>query len=539
MTDSKSHATSSSRFSEESQRQSWLLRIASGEILWAILTTSLAVLYGAVIIWRFYNEGFPGQHDDAYINYTYIDSFLRGYGLVFNQGEYVWGFTSPLQLLIMLTAGLIGLNVPYFADGLGIFWLVSWSVLLFQLLRTILPPVVSSAITLLMIFGWQEWLLVGLETNLLITCQLIFLLMITQKRPFWAGFFAAMACLARPDSLLLVVPLLLLCRETRKLSALAAFAIPGVLWVGFAWLYYDAIVPQSFHAKVGMTGPWEYFKGHVYYIADFAYPKDFLMITGPESYLAAKQLHWLRGFFALVLVSITFCNFFNKSYRNNTAMVYLVFFPWILLFAYSIIGSHPTQLWHLFSAYFFFRITLLAAIGFGATWIWRYLASGVRQNENSRVQKLRWGLACIAAVIVPSILSIQASSNHLSLDTSRTALWGGGRDETYRHISDWINRHVEKGASIAMIEVGTIGYYTDVRIVDHEGIVTLGTRLSEKEKLGFGGIVDTFDVDYLLLRRNQTHFRSDGGVEYQRVKYFPREKFYEMSLLKRVEPGDN
>ena len=40
--------------------------------------------------------------DDAFVYYRYVDNLLvLGHGLVYNQGEYVEGFTSPLWLLIL------------------------------------------------------------------------------------------------------------------------------------------------------------------------------------------------------------------------------------------------------------------------------------------------------------------------------------------------------------------------------------------------------------------------------------------------------
>ena len=39
--------------------------------------------------------------DDIFITLRYIDNFLAGNGLVFNQGEYVEGYTHILWLLIL------------------------------------------------------------------------------------------------------------------------------------------------------------------------------------------------------------------------------------------------------------------------------------------------------------------------------------------------------------------------------------------------------------------------------------------------------
>jgi Gpi18-like mannosyltransferase len=82
---------------------------------------------------------------------------------------------------------------------------------------------------------------------------LTFLLAATTNKGALANVFGALSCLARPDSLLLVAPILLMGRETRRLRNLAWFVGIGLLWESFALLYYRELVPNSYHAKIGLT----------------------------------------------------------------------------------------------------------------------------------------------------------------------------------------------------------------------------------------------------------------------------------------------
>ena len=56
--------------------------------------------------------------DDMFIFLRYAENFARGEGLVFNPGERVEGFSSPLWVLLLTPGALLGIN------------LVTWSKLL-------------------------------------------------------------------------------------------------------------------------------------------------------------------------------------------------------------------------------------------------------------------------------------------------------------------------------------------------------------------------------------------------------------------------
>ena len=50
--------------------------------------------------------------DDAFISLRYAANLLAGHGLVFNPGERVEGFTSPLWTLLLAGFGACGFNLP-------------------------------------------------------------------------------------------------------------------------------------------------------------------------------------------------------------------------------------------------------------------------------------------------------------------------------------------------------------------------------------------------------------------------------------------
>src|SRR5438093_1016941 len=91
--------------------------------------TVAAVLVAGLALWheRHY------VNDDAFITLRYVERWLTGHGLTWNDGKHVEGFTHPLWLLQIAALGAIGvpletaarfLGAGYFAAGL---WLLARS----------------------------------------------------------------------------------------------------------------------------------------------------------------------------------------------------------------------------------------------------------------------------------------------------------------------------------------------------------------------------------------------------------------------------
>jgi len=63
--------------------------------------------------------------DDAYISFRYSENFVEGNGLVFNEGEYVEGYSNFLWVLIMSFFMFFGISPILISKILGIFFFAS------------------------------------------------------------------------------------------------------------------------------------------------------------------------------------------------------------------------------------------------------------------------------------------------------------------------------------------------------------------------------------------------------------------------------
>jgi hypothetical protein len=349
----------------------------------------------------------------------------------------------------------------------------------------------------------------ALESNLLIATQLTCLLAATTKQGAIANVFGALSCLVRPDSLLLVGPILLMGRETRRLRNLAWFIGIGLLWEGFAVLYYGELVPNSYHAKIGLTRFGPFLKNALKTIAGLTFSERLGFAAEPST--SQRCIVFVLSLLPLL----------NREIRRRLPVLYaLVPYPFVLVTAYSYIGSFPGHNWEFHSARFFLRIS--AAVGFLS------LVMLVAEQRRLPVVARRVAvLAGLAFVLINGAFQTEALAT--TMTAKNTAYWGGARHSTYRGIADWAKVHIPRGATVAISEAGTFAYYSKVHVIDVSGIVTRGYLPSER--MNHAQFMRRFAPSYAIVYGDQPRMVLSSTLQYDRVMYFPKRGFEDFSLL--------
>ena len=451
----------------------------------------------------------PIASDDALISFEYARNLARGQGLVFNSGERVWGFTSPLHTLLLGGLASAGMDAVRAAFATAFVWIGASSVMLYRAGRDILPRPMALCLGALFLLDGTAHGDYGLESSLLVALQLAFLLAAQAGWGRTASLLAAISCLARPDSLLLVAPVLLFGRETRKPRNLVWFAAVGLAWEGFALAYYGDLVPNSYHAKAGLTE----FRA---YLANAAAHVTRLGLADPAytGFVAAER--------ALV-VALAGLAVLNPHVRQRPALAYaLVPYPWLLVLAYSAIGSYRGHNWESHSARFFF----LSAVAVGFLTVASQLAG-------------RWRKPAHAALVAPAALLALIALHGLfhtrelacSLTAGDRTYWGGARYDAYRQIAAWASDHLPPGSSVAISDVGTFGYFTDLRIIDVSGIVTRG--ISRRERMDHLRVMARLKPDYAVLYGQWQDTVAGPGLRYRPTAYFPKTNFQDFTVMRR------
>jgi hypothetical protein len=212
--------------------------------------------------------------DDGFIVLRYVDHLLAGNGLVYNPGERVEGFSSPLwvalvaageaTLRIVLPPSTPRLELLQRGLGLGFAGLAVLATAQFAHRRLALPRATSwgAAAALLLSWPFVFWSGAGLETPLFALLIVAVALQLGGPAPFEGrGAWAALALLTalawtRPEGPLFTflagAGAVHVARDrTRALTVLTAVFGLHALLVAARWNYYGELLPNTYYAKVG------------------------------------------------------------------------------------------------------------------------------------------------------------------------------------------------------------------------------------------------------------------------------------------------
>lgn len=221
------------------------------------------VLYGSFalcVLWTFCYST-----DDAFITLRYAANIVHGHGPVFNVGQRVEGFSSPLDLVLIVFVYLIpGSHALLKAKLLSLSFGVLTIVTAKRLIRAVDLPPWGRTLTYLLVGGSWGLAVVssnGLETTL--ACWLMTLLVASlftgeaSRRPVFIGVCAAGLVATRPEGIavtffLALVSLAVESREIppwRRCVWFAGAAASQALIEIYRLVYYHQLLPNTFFAK--------------------------------------------------------------------------------------------------------------------------------------------------------------------------------------------------------------------------------------------------------------------------------------------------
>jgi hypothetical protein len=104
--------------------------------------------------------------------------------------------------------------------------------------------------------------------------------------------------------------------------------------------------------------------------------------------------------------------------------------------------------------------------------------------------------AALAATVVPCLLIGAALAAPRQETAARCRERGDGQREAHRYIARWLARHARPGDSIALMDVGMIGFHTGLRTLDITGLTD-----PHIARAPGGMIAKRYDPAYVLDRR--------------------------------------
>lgn len=417
-----------------------------GQAIQSILSGPNAhrILFGLAIgMWVLQVVEFHSSRlDDAYITFRYGQNLAEGHGLVFNPGQAVMGSTAPgYALLSALVYRVVGQGLlPSVMASIGCLGWIFQAGALFVLLEDVVGPLGSLAIAASIALdgtGSATW--VALETNVAVALNLWALVLALRKRWMGAAATSAVAGLVRPDAFVLALLLAGLgLRERGKRIWKPALLFVAIVapWLIWSWCTYGSPIPQSAVSKFHQAklGP--------YAVHIFQY--------SAERLLSLQHPSWLWGpvGWGLCLIGAA------KLIRRRRTMGILVAYGALEFLAYLYLRPFITQDWHLYPGVVVFAVCA-----------WTGLIQVIALIPRPWIKAVPIS-ACAFLLAADGMRFSAVARSH------DTDYWFGARDETYRAVSEFLLKHAAPTDKIAAVEVGTLGYYTQMPMYDLGGLIT-------------------------------------------------------------------
>lgn len=227
-----------------------LRNTGSPNVWWYYAIAAVAIILPQAYFWSHIT-------DDAFITYRYVDRWVAGYGLTFNPGERVEGFSSPLWVIVLGGAKSIGINVLDASRVFGLFATLITSFVLVRHLDLKTGSATSTGVALAIVLatpGLHYFASAGMETPLAMMLLIIAVHAWERDSIRISALAMGLAAITRPEiTFHLLLWLLVVLTSKRKQKAQAALIglLPLTGWLIFRSVYFDAWLPNTALAKAG------------------------------------------------------------------------------------------------------------------------------------------------------------------------------------------------------------------------------------------------------------------------------------------------
>ena len=377
-------------------------------------------------------------NDDAFISFRYAANLLAGDGLTYNPGARVEGYTNFLWVILTLPFLRLGGEeqllalMKFVGIGFGLGTIVltyacgrrlfesRTAPLVASLLLSASPPFCCNAVS-------------GLETMLfvfLVTLALLFRLGSEHRHDLGFAFAMALASLTRPEGfyffgLLLAFHPIARVSWRRTFAVGAAYATVVVPYLGWKLAYYGSLLPNTFYAKPGILADgWRHVLG-------------FLLGAGFTRPVGLPLVPLVVGLFGL-----------RRS--SGWPAAFLV----VSVSAVVVSGGDWMMGWRFLVPALPAGLLVTAA---GVDWL------------HTRLKPWRPGVALAASVAILALLLVAFDQPRKDLE-ARAHGRGEGQRAAHLEIGRWLRHNARTRDSIALTDIGMVGFFSGLRVIDLSGL---------------------------------------------------------------------
>jgi hypothetical protein len=431
----------------------------------------------------------PGQRivDDAYITFRYARNIAEGRGFVYNPGEPVLGTTTPLYTLLLAAVALVtgSRDFPTIALMVNALAGAASVGLLYALGKRVIhhwAPATAAALLWAVAPYSVTFAVGGMETDLTIALLLAASYTHMTARPRWMATLSALAFLARPDTVILTGLLWVdQVFEQRRMPWREGAVGLGLLapWLIFGTLTFGSPIPGSIAAK---SATYRLSSGEslIRLIQHYSIPFFGHDVLG---------LGWqLAGFVVYLLL----CSLGGvRAMRRDRRSWPLLAYPYLYLVVFA--AANPLLFrWYLSPPLPFYFLFILAGVWtvaqdlealvsewFGGSVHW-YNSGLVDKVHDSQSFSLPFYSLIILALFatVTFVFTLNAWELHPDHGSDRPTpemAWFE-LELLYARAADAVLEDAQPGDTLCAGDIGTLGYVTDMPILDTVGLVTPESR---------------------------------------------------------------
>lgn len=430
--------------------------------IWAHWLTLLVLFGGGIcvtVLFRYIT------YDDVFLAFRYARNVLSGYGFVYNPGERFLGTPAPffVGLLVLGKTMFPGLPIPEIGGVISGAALLGCSVFVYLLGKEYNQPIVGALGALLTLLSPFTVMALGGETSiyLMLICAAFYVH--ARGHHILSAILLGLAVLNRSEGIVaagVIFGHLLLIQRRVLLRVSATFALTVLPWAIYATVRFGSPLTHSLEAKIAQRaiGLPPFTPAAAYWIRHVIY------FDSPWI-LALVPLVGLGGIGLL------------GRYRRWWA-----FFAWIASqsLGYLVLD---VPFYHWYVAHWGIGLAVLVGLGF----CWSISTLGKVKSRFVR------------GTLIPLVVLLVGATTLLSGWGVRR-YWQGEpnpANRLYAKTGHWLHKHTPPGSSVAYIEIGQIGYYSERQIVDLLGLVSPGVAKRLK-KGNFLWAYQFYQPDYVI-----------------------------------------
>jgi hypothetical protein len=484
--------------------------------------------------------------EDFFITFRHSQNLCEGKGLVYNEGERVHGFTSPLGVLLPALCYLATGSESY-VPALWLFRAVCIAAFAGGAVLVVLaiPREQPFSLAIRAVLGLLyvlEAKSVAYTTNGMETAFMLLFLawsLYLFARGSGKNWLATGVCWAalmwtRPDSCVYIAALALgrlLFTAAPRRSVFGRLLLSGVVctalylpWFIGAWQYYGSPVPHTVQAKSGLDDDEGKPIGERFQKAWNRFPEEAAAGMFRPIYYNMGTTGWYRGLEPITLVLGLFSAFYWLVPINDRVgrMASFCFFALCVYFAGFVLHIYP---WYMPPVTLFGLVALASGLvnlaGAVAFWkpAWRVLA-----------------VIVLLALVFERGWLTSLLTREMKVQEELVEM--GNR----KRVGDWLSEHVRPGERVYLEPVGYIGYFSHAKILDWPGLVSpevVRLRKENEKKRWRYEFEGELRPEWIVLRPGEASSMEETsrGLERDYFKdYEKAEEFDVRDRLKEYEP---